>query len=263
MMKQVFNPKNRDLSLGENEVHIWNIDLDKFNKQNELFKKILSDDELIRANKFHFEIDKDRFICGRRLLRLLIYAYTGILPKKITFSFNNFGKPELSKELSNYNLNFNMSHSKNMLCLAFVKNEAIGIDIEVTKPINDHLEIANRYFSISEIEQLNSFPDDKVLEGFYTCWTSKEAVIKLLGQGLSFPLKDFDVKLKSINIDQTYRYQLRVKNRDEIFFIEVFRTQMNLFGACAINMESFKTIYWFFEDSTYSINNFIVDYLLQ
>jgi 4'-phosphopantetheinyl transferase len=262
-MKQVFNPKNQGLSLGENEVHIWNIDLDKINKQKKLFKKILSNDELIRANKFHFEVDEERFISGKGLLRLLISAYTGISPNIISFTFNNFGKPELSKEQNNYNLNFNMSHSKNMLCLAFVKNQTIGIDIEVMKPINDHLEIANRYFSNSEIEQLNSFSDDKVLEGFYTCWTSKEAVIKLLGEGLSFPLKDFDVRLKSINIDQTYRYQLRVKNRDEIFFVEVFRTQMNLFGACAINMESFKTIYWFFEEDTYSINNFLVDYLLR
>ena len=257
MNKRIYNLQNQNIALADNEVHIWNFDLDKIISRENLFEKILSDDELVRAKKFHFATDKDRFICSRGLLRILLGIYARISRKEIKFTFNEYGKPSLLKDQNNSDLHFNLSHSKNFMSVGFTKKSLIGMDVELMKPFKDHLEIAKRFFSNSEINQLNDFPKEKILEGFYSCWTGKEAVIKLSGEGLSYPLKDFDVQLKELSIGETYRYKVNLIDRDENLFAEVFKIQRNLYGACAVNQEYFKTVYCYFQDEASS-----VDYLL-
>jgi len=252
-----FNVEAQNIALESNEVQIWNFDLDLINTQKNRLGKILSDDELVRADKFHFEIDKNRFICSRGLLRILLGTFTKISAKEIIFTFNEYGKPSLSTIHNNIGLHFNLSHSKQFMSVGFLKDALIGVDVEFMKPLKDHLEIAKRFFSNSEIDQLNAFPKEKVLEGFYTCWTGKEAVIKLSGEGLSYPLKDFDVQLKELSIGETYRYKVNLRNGDEYLFIEVFRIQKDFYGACAVNKENFKTVYCYFEDTARSINYLI------
>jgi phosphopantetheine--protein transferase-like protein len=143
------------------------------------------------------------------------------------------------------------------MAVGFVKDVLIGVDVELVKPLKNHLEIAKRFFSNSEIEQLNSMPTDKILDGFYSCWTAKEAVIKLSGEGLSYPLKDFDVQIKEVSIAETYKYKVNLKNRDENLFVEVFRIQKDLFGACAVDKENLKIVYCYFDDAASAINYFL------
>jgi len=257
MNKRIYNLQTQNVTLAEDEVHIWNFDLDNINSQIERFEKILSNDELTRADKFHFEIDKVRYICSRGLLRILLRVYTGLSPKEINFIFNDYGKPTLSTIHNNPGLHFNLSHSKQFMSVGFAKDALIGMDVELMKPLKDHLEIAKRFFSNSEIEQLNAFPKEKILEGFYSCWTGKEAVIKLSGEGLSYPLKDFDVQLKELKINESYRYKVNLKSKDENLFVEVFRLQKDLFGACAVNRVNIKTIFCYFEVAVSSINSLL------
>jgi len=260
--KRTYNLNHRDIPLNEKEVHIWNFDLNNISDENkQALIGLISKDELERASKFHFDIDRERFICGSGLLRLFISFYTNISPKVISYKHNNYGKPELSREQNKSKLHFNISHSQNMLSIGFLRNEQIGVDIEVIKPINDYLDVANKFFSDSEIVQLNSFPEEKALEAFYTCWTGKEAFIKFSGEGFSYPLKEFATQIKVLKIGETYRYKLLVKNLEENFLVEAFRLQENQVGACAIRDESIETIYWFFEENNYSINKFIGDTL--
>ncbi|MCW8805541.1 MAG: 4'-phosphopantetheinyl transferase superfamily protein [Ignavibacteriaceae bacterium] len=262
MNKRTYNPNHQGILLNEKEIHIWNFDLNNISMENkQALKVLLSKDELERASKFHFDIDRERFICGSGLLRLFISLYTNISPKIISYKHNNYGKPELSGEQNKGNLHFNMSHSQNMLCIGFLRNEQIGVDIEVIKPIKDYIDVANKFFSDFEIVQLNSFPEEKALEAFYTCWTGKEAFIKLSGEGLSYPLKDFATQIKELNNDETFRYKLQVKKSKENFFVEAFRLQKDLVGASAFKNELIENTYWFFEENRYSINKFINDAL--
>ena len=247
MNKRFYNFQKQKIELGESEVHIWNFDLDRISSLMNQFEKILSDDELVRANKFHFEIDKVRFICSRGLLRLLLGIYTGISSKGINFTFNEYGKPSLIEAQNNFELHFNLSHSKNFMSVGFTKNALIGVDVELMKPFKDHLQIAKRFFSAYEVEQLNSLPSEKVLDGFYTCWTAKEAVIKLSGKGLSYPLKDFDVEMKELGIGESYRYNVTLKTRPENLIIEVFRLNETLYGACAVDKENLEFIHCYLD----------------
>jgi len=255
--KLTYNLQTQNIVLLNDEVHIWHFDLDKIIPLKNRLEKILSDDEIVRANKFHFDTDKERFICSRGLLRVLLGNYTDIPSNQINFTFNEYGKPYLLIAQNNNDLHFNLSHSKNFLSVGFVKNALIGVDVELMKWFKDHLEIAKRFFSNSEIEQLNAFPKENILEGFYFCWTGKEAVIKLSGEGLSYTLKDFDVQLKDLSTNESYRYKVNLKSKDENFFVDVFRLQKYLFGACVVNRSNFKTIFCYFEAAVSSINSLL------
>jgi 4'-phosphopantetheinyl transferase len=248
MKKRIYKPENVQIWLPNDEVHIWNFDLNKYSDQIDKFANILSSDELIRAGKFYFERDKNWFILSRGLLRIFVNIYSSIPAKEIKFIFNEFGKPSISVANNITQLHFNLSHSKNFMSIGFVNNAIIGIDVELMKPLKDHLKIAKRFFSIFEVEQLHSFSADKILDGFYSCWTAKEAVIKLSGEGLSFPLKEFDVELKDLKPDESYRYKVNLKKRPKNLSIEVYKLNETLYGACAVNNKNSKFIHCYLDN---------------
>jgi 4'-phosphopantetheinyl transferase len=76
---------------------------------------------------------------------------------------------------------------------AFCLAANIGIDLEKVRPISDAEGIAARFFSTGEHARFQALPKEKRNDAFFACWTRKEAFIKALGEGLSYPLCDFDV----------------------------------------------------------------------
>jgi 4'-phosphopantetheinyl transferase len=65
--------------------------------------------------------------------------------------------------------------------------------VEEVRPIEP--DVAARYFSASELSDLNALQGDAWLSGFYRCWTRKEAILKAEGVGLQRALDTFDVSL--------------------------------------------------------------------
>ena len=55
--------------------------------------------------------------------------------------------------------------------------------------------MAENHFSPTELAALSSLEGEAWLEGFYHCWTRKEAILKAEGVGLNLPLYSFDVSL--------------------------------------------------------------------
>src|SRR5688572_22804268 len=183
----------KDLILADNEVHVWRAQLELPLSQVQALSGILTDDELDRANRFSFEIDRQRFIAARGALRSILSRYITIDPSRLRFHYNQYGKPFLAPEFSSSLLNFNLSHSGSMALYAIARNMEIGVDVERLRSDFAYEEVAERFFSTNEAAGLRRIPTEKKLEAFYNCWTRKEAYIKAHGEGLSLPLDSFDV----------------------------------------------------------------------
>jgi 4'-phosphopantetheinyl transferase len=80
------------------------------------------------------------------------------------------------------------------LC-AVAWDRAVGCDLEWQDEGLASRETADRLFSARERADLHRLAPGQWIEGFYNCWTRKEAFVKALGRGLSHPLDSFDVSV--------------------------------------------------------------------
>ena len=186
------NPPDK-LTLSDKEAHIWRADLNLGDSLQSSFLKLLSPDEKNRAGKFRFARDSRNFIVARGILRSLIGNYLEINPAEISFQYSRFGKPSIG---DNSSIQFNISHAQNTALFAFTKKLNVGVDVEFVNPHIEVEDIATKFFSANEILNLLALPKSQQTLGFFNCWTRKEAFIKAVGEGLSFPLNQFEVSLE-------------------------------------------------------------------
>jgi len=184
-----------DGMISPNEVHVWHFCQEETNSQIETLKDILSPDELGRSQKFHFEKDRKRFILFRAMLRRILSSYLGKNPQQVQFNYTSFGKPFLAIDSENDNISFNLSHSGEIALYAITRNQKIGIDVEQVRDHTDVMAIAKRFFSPGEIGQMEKANEKNRTQLFFRYWVRKEAFVKALGKGVSFPMERLDVSL--------------------------------------------------------------------
>ena len=178
--------------LTKDEVHVWNADLDLSDQAVKRHLKKLSAQEKDRAERFHFQRDRSRFVVRRGVLRSLLAEYTQLKAADLVFETNTFGKPALASEFSP-SVRFYVSHSGNLAVFGFALDRALGIDIEKIRYDLDCWDLAQRYFAKEEIAALAQLSGDARNQAFFNVWTRKEAYIKAIGMGVSFPLDRFAV----------------------------------------------------------------------
>ena len=181
-----------NIELKPDSVHIWSVHISQNKSNLTYFWDLLSTDEQKKANAFYFSKDKNCSIIARGVLRELLGSYLKIDPKHIEFQYGKNGKPMFGNP---ENIEFNISHSGDVIIFGFTKNNEIGIDVEYIKQDPELLEIASNFFSDEEVKSLYELDTSERLLGFFNCWTRKESFIKAKGDGLSFPLKEFVVSL--------------------------------------------------------------------
>jgi len=191
----VWLPPPTDWVLLSDDVHVWSASLKLPTSRIQQLAQRLSTDEYMRAERFYFERDRKRFIVGRGLLRTILGYYLGIEPNLLQFCYGPQGKPALAETLSGSRLNFNLSHSQELVLYAVAREREIGVDIEHIRPITEVEQLAARFFSVREHAMFCALPPSQKLAAFFSCWTRKEAYVKATGDGLTFPLDQFDVSL--------------------------------------------------------------------
>ena len=182
---QKFQSQNFDVSF--NQIDIWKFDLDK--PFVEAFG-LLNPDEQKHASSFYQVIHQKHYTSARALTKLILSKYLkGMTPLDCHFFENAYGKPKLSLDT---NLEFNLSHSGNFGLLGISYQHPIGIDLEIhaTRPFED---VAQTCFSNTEIEFLKKQPHYLKSLSFFNIWSQKEAFIKAIGMGLSYPTTSFTV----------------------------------------------------------------------
>lgn len=185
----------RDLRLRASEVHVWRAHLDSEIPFLERFEGVLSVPEQERAARFVLQRDRIRFVVGRGVLRFVLARYTGWPATMVPLTLGPAGKPRLPVDEAGAATCFNVSHSDGLVVCAVARDREIGIDIEALRPSTSYREIAEHSFSPVELAEWRALPPEHLLEGFFMCWTRKEAYVKAVGAGLSLSLRSFAVSL--------------------------------------------------------------------
>ena len=189
------------LTLPHDEVQLWRLDLEAIRADESCWQKLLSPEEVTRASRFHFSADRQRFIAARAVLRAILGGYLATDPAGLAFSYSKRGKPSLATDHQGSDVTFNLSHSAGIALFAFARGREIGIDVEQVRHDFDIGAIAQRFFSMEEQKQLAALPLENRFDGFFRCWTRKEAYIKATGEGLSPSLHQFDVSIAAEDSD--------------------------------------------------------------
>lgn len=180
-------------SLTAGEVHLWWVWLDGQAARTARLAETLSFDERQRAQAFRFDVDRARFVARRGVLRALLGRYLRLESDQISFTYGEWGKPALAEPAEP--IRFNLTHSGGLALYAFAWERDIGVDLEAVKPLRDMARLVEQFFSPQEREAWQSLSAAGRVEGFYRCWTRKEAFLKALGVGLSRPTEGFSVSL--------------------------------------------------------------------
>jgi 4'-phosphopantetheinyl transferase len=175
------------------QTQIWLSSLLVSPEQHRALKTLLDEKELARADAFMFPEHQRRFAVARAHLRQILASRLNMSAQDIHFNYNQYGKPSLQWSESSLPLHFNLSHSGELAIYAINPRVEVGIDIELQKPDMEFDGLAQRFFSIREAEIIHSLTDFEKQAAFYRCWTRKEALLKALGQGLSYPLNQCEV----------------------------------------------------------------------
>ncbi|TAN04036.1 MAG: 4'-phosphopantetheinyl transferase superfamily protein [Rhodanobacteraceae bacterium] len=135
---------------------------------------------------------------GRAPLLALLAAYLGVPVSQVALDQNAKGKPHLqsvssrpgqtSPEGADEILSFNWSHSGDYALIALAHGGALGVDIERLGKKLRALEIAYRFFDPAEAATLAALDPLARDHAFIGLWCAKEAVLKAVGEGLSFGL---------------------------------------------------------------------------
>jgi 4'-phosphopantetheinyl transferase len=146
--------------------------------------------ESITENQF-----KTKYMESVFLKKAILSKYINTPISSIHFGQKKFGKPILISPKNS--VDFNVAHSNDFFVCAIADSGLIGVDVEEIKEID--LQITLEFCCDSELEYCSAGNVIERRTNFFKLWTLKEAYVKAIGKGLSYPLKDICFDLKDMS----------------------------------------------------------------
>jgi len=145
--------------------------------------EILSLEEKKHLSRLRNAVDQVSYARAHLLLRHTLQRYTGVPAADLDFYLETTGKPRLLTKSNAEPIEFNLTHSQNMVACAIARSP-VGIDAE---PLDRFIENETIERILHPLEQvrfrvLNSTDQSKQVIDYWTC---KEAALKAVGSGLS------------------------------------------------------------------------------
>lgn len=154
---------------------------------------LMSEEERARADRFATDALRARFVAQRAALRTVLGRASGLPPGRVRCGASPGGKPRLADDFPGKRLQFNISHSGDLVVIALAEGPRVGVDVERLRPISEADGIVARCFAPGERSAYHRASDAEKPALFYRAWTRKEAYLKATGEGLAFPLDRVDV----------------------------------------------------------------------
>lgn len=151
----------------------------------------LTREERERADRFVFRKDAERWSFYRAGLRRILGDHLGIDPSAVVLRETRWGKPVLEPPFDA--VHFNLSHSDDLAAVVVSEGGPVGIDLEPLDRASSLLECVDIFCHPREIESLPEDPESRARR-LLEIWTGKEALLKALGTGLSFPPQQLRVE---------------------------------------------------------------------
>lgn len=155
------------------------------------YDALLSAQERATQRRFLFARDQRRYLVTRALVRTVLSRYAPVRPEDWAFSAGTHGRPAISLSLPAPALEFNISHSGDLVMLGITSGRTLGIDTESTALRAADIDGLDRYFAPEESAALLALPADERRRRFFELWTLKESYIKASGMGLAIALDAF------------------------------------------------------------------------
>ena len=175
-------------------VQVWQLHCSTARSQRSHWHAWLSLEERDRLQRYRQSGDRDRFILSRGGLRYLLAGYLGIAPAAVRLDYGEYGKPLLLTPAA-APLHFNVAHSGDWVIWGFSPCPYIGVDVEMVQPRQRLSGLIQRCLTTEESDRLPTEPAARLYD-FLCYWTVKEAHLKAVGLGLTYPLQQVQVALR-------------------------------------------------------------------
>jgi 4'-phosphopantetheinyl transferase len=235
------------LTLGTGDVHVWYARPEAVSDPALLraCERTLSTYERERRRRLRLERGRHEYLVAHALLRTCLSRYADVPPQAWRFETNHRGRPEISAPRGAPPLRFNLSHTAGLVACAVTMGAAIGVDVEDTRRSGRGMQVAERFFSTSEVADLRRLPESRRSRRFFEYWTLKEAYVKARGLGLALPLQRFSFRVRrgapvSVSFDpqlgdrpESWHFALFRPTRRHVLAVGVQRPSG---GPCAIQL---------------------------
>lgn len=196
MRTSPWQPTSQFPSLAEGAVHLWLAHTETLAPCAHRFDALIDDQERRRGDAYLLAADRARHLTARGVLRALAGHYLAVAPADVRFGIGEFGKPYVASP-PGAELSFNVSHSGEVVLLAFARDGDLGVDVQRWNARLGDAErerLAASVCSAGERATMAGLsPGEARQRAFYSIWSRKEAYLKATGAGISAGLVHVEV----------------------------------------------------------------------